>query len=139
MTEHQTPIFTGVHLFVRDMAATAAFYRAIGLTVEGDEHFARATGPGGPALVFGSHALTRGYDPSFVPSAGSACALQMALGSREAVDRLHAHLVGAGHRSHLAPFDAFWGSRYAEVLDPDGVVVGFQSPRDPALGGPPPV
>jgi uncharacterized glyoxalase superfamily protein PhnB len=36
--------------------------------------------------------------------------------------------VAAGHRSHLAPFDAFWGARYAVVLDPDGNRVGISSP-----------
>ena len=43
MTERAT--FTGVHIFVRDMAATAAFYRALGLEFEGNGQFARATAP----------------------------------------------------------------------------------------------
>lgn len=120
-----TATFTGVHLFVRDMAVTTAFYRAIGLTVDGDHEFARATVPNGPHLVFGSHDLTLRYDPGFRPASGSACALQFTVPSRAAVDSLHAKLVRAGHPSHLAPFDAFWGSRYAEVKDPDGVIVGF--------------
>jgi uncharacterized glyoxalase superfamily protein PhnB len=38
---------------------------------------------------------------------------------------MHATLTAAGHSSHLAPFDAFWGKRYCEVIDPDGNVVGF--------------
>jgi len=33
----------------------------------------------------------------------------------------HSKLVGAGRQSHVAPFDAFWGQRYATVLDPDGI------------------
>ena len=36
--------------------------------------------------------------------------------------------IAAGHRSHLAPFDAFWGARYAVVLDPDGNRIGISSP-----------
>ncbi len=130
--------FTGVHLFVRDMAATVAFYRAVGLTVDEHDELSRATVEGGPELVFGSYELTLRYDPAFEPSTGSAVALQVALGSRDAVDAMHARLTAAGHESHLAPFDAFWGSRYAEVLDPDGVIVGFQSPRDPARNTDPP-
>ena len=35
------------------------------------------------------------------------------------VDAIYADLVGAGYRGHLAPFDAFWGMRYATILDPD--------------------
>ena len=39
------------------------------------------------------------------------------------VDATHDELVAAGSRSHLAPWDAFWGQRYATVLDPDGNAV----------------
>jgi uncharacterized glyoxalase superfamily protein PhnB len=52
-------------------------------------------------------------------------ALQFDLASRAEVDEMHARLTGAGHASHLAPIDAFWGARYCEVSDPDGNVVGF--------------
>ena len=58
--------------------------------------------------------------------------------SREAVDDLYNDLLAAGYTGHQAPFDAFWGSRYAVVNDPDGNLVGFPSPRDPGRGGPPP-
>ena len=43
--------------------------------------------------------------------------------------------MAAGHRGHLEPFDAFWGQRYATVLDPDGNGVDLYAPLDPA--GPP--
>ena len=33
---------------------------------------------------------------------------------------MHARAVEAGHTSRSDPFDAFWGQRYATVLDPDG-------------------
>jgi len=38
----------------------------------------------------------------------------------DAVDELHATLSQLGAGSHLEPFDAPWGQRYASVLDPDG-------------------
>ena len=37
-------------------------------------------------------------------------------------------LVAAGGRGHKEPWDAFWGQRYAEVLDPDGNVVDLFAP-----------
>ena len=46
------------------------------------------------------------------------------------VDNLHDQIVAAGHSSHLAPFDAFWGQRYATVLDPDGNRVEVVGTRD---------
>jgi uncharacterized glyoxalase superfamily protein PhnB len=51
------------------------------------------------------------------------------LPDRESVDRLHAELTAAGHTARQEPFDAFFGSRYAVVEDPDGNLVGLKSPR----------
>src|SRR5689334_21195540 len=39
-----------------------------------------------------------------------------------------AELVAAGYHSELAPFDAFWGQRYAVVHDPDGNGVDLSAP-----------
>lgn len=51
--------------------------------------------------------------------------------TREAVDDIYADLTGAGHKGHQPPYDAFWGSRYAIIDDPDGNSVGIMSPEDP--------
>jgi uncharacterized glyoxalase superfamily protein PhnB len=45
-----------------------------------------------------------------------------------AVDAVFAELTGAGYRAELKPFDAFWGQRYATVLDPDGNGVDLYAP-----------
>lgn len=129
----------GIHLFVRDVSATVAFYRRAGLEFESvSEHFARVESARA-ALEIGSYELTRGYDPGFREPTGSATALQIGLASREAVDAMYADLTSAGYPGHLPPFDAFWGARYAEVRDPDGNLVGFQSPIDMSMKRPPPV
>jgi uncharacterized glyoxalase superfamily protein PhnB len=60
------------------------------------------------------------------------------LPSREAVDALYADLTDAGHAGLQPPCDAFWGSRYAIVEDPDGVAVGFMSPPSPDRRSAPP-
>ncbi len=120
----QQPAFTGLHFFVRDMAKAIAFYRRLGIAIEYNPHFVHVSLPNGVGLAFGSYALTRGYDPGFRESTGGAIALQFDLPSREAVDAMYADLTGAGHPGRLAPIDAFWGSRYAEVEDPDGNIGG---------------
>ncbi len=51
--------------------------------------------------------------------------------SRERVDHIYADLTGAGYKVQQAPYDAFWGARYAIVEDPDGNPVGIMSPIDP--------
>ena len=137
----EKPVFGGVHIFFRDVANTVDFYERLGLEFTGwaGEHFARAMLPNGQSFEFGSPALSRAYDPDWrEPSGANANALQFRLASRQAVDDLYAEFTGAGYHGHLAPIDAFWGARYAEVDDPNGNIVGLQSPQDPARGGPPP-
>jgi catechol 2,3-dioxygenase-like lactoylglutathione lyase family enzyme len=134
--------FAGLHLFVRDMAKSLAFYRRLGLEFPADADkgvFTSAEVGDGVGIAFGTFTLTRGYDPHFrEPKGGSPNALQFDVDSREAVDRIYRELTAAGHEGHLAPHDAFWGSRYAEVIDPDGNTVGFQSPQDDAKRSRPP-
>jgi catechol 2,3-dioxygenase-like lactoylglutathione lyase family enzyme len=60
------------------------------------------------------------------------------LPSRTAVDAVYADLTGAGYSGLQAPYEAFWGSRYAVIEDPDGIAVGLMSPRFPKHGSTPP-
>jgi len=39
------------------------------------------------------------------------------------VDAVYAEMVGAGYHGDKDPWDAFWGQRYAKLLDPNGVTV----------------
>jgi uncharacterized glyoxalase superfamily protein PhnB len=54
------------------------------------------------------------------------------------VDALVAELSAAGVPVQQAPYDAFWGARYAVVSDPDGNGVGIMSPVDDAHRSAPP-
>ena len=74
-----------------------------------------------------------GDDPLASTRTGRPCgaggrSLAFALPDAAGLDALHAELVAAGHESELAPFDAFWGQRYAIVLDPDGNGVDLFAP-----------
>lgn len=46
-------------------------------------------------------------------------------------DQRYAALTAAGRVGRQAPYDAFWGGRYAIVADPDGNDCGLMSPTDP--------
>lgn len=134
------PAFSGIHIFARDVGASIAFYRLIGLDLPDSPHHTVAQLSTGATLAIGSHELTRGYDPGWqAPRGGAPNALQFDLPSRDAVDALYGRLTAAGYRGELAPMDAFWGSRSAVVEDPDGNLVGFHSPRDDAHRSTPPL
>ena len=133
MNERARPILAVVYLFVRDMDASVAFYERLGLAITrvGASH-ARAEWPAeGARLELGTAELTRSYDPNWrKPSGPATNTLNFALPSREAVDEMYAELTSAGYAGHLAPINAFWGQRFAIVDDPDGNVIGLQSPRE---------
>jgi catechol 2,3-dioxygenase-like lactoylglutathione lyase family enzyme len=134
-----------VSLVVRDMASTVAFYRRLGLVVADDNawsaHHVVVEMANGLHLEFDSVTLTEGYDPGWpaTASGGGAAILVFAFSSRQAVDDTFTDVTSAGYKGHQAPFDAFWGARYAVVEDPDGNKIGLMSPSDPDHAGPPPL
>lgn len=123
-----------VGFVVADMAATIAFYRRCGLPIAPDADPAaphvEIVVEGGFRLMFDSEEVARSLDPSWArPTGGARTAIAIECDSPSAVDDAHADLVEAGHTSHLDPFDAPWGQRYASVLDPDGTPVDFYASR----------
>lgn len=123
--------FIGIHLAVNDVKIAGAFYRLIGLAVPPEEslgeHIEIDMG-GGVHLALSTETVVRMYDPGFRPPTGQpGAALQFHVDGRADVDEMFVRLTDAGYHGHLAPVDAFWGDRYAEVDDPDGNIVGFHS------------
>ena len=126
------PTFAAVALTVADMGKSLAFYRRLGLDIPAgsdDAPHVEATLPGGVKLMWDTHETIRSFDPDFTPATGGGgVSLAFACDGPADVDRTHATLVEAGHESHLAPWDAPWGQRYAVVLDPDGTSVDLFAP-----------
>jgi catechol 2,3-dioxygenase-like lactoylglutathione lyase family enzyme len=142
------PLLNQLNLVVRDFDATVAFYRRLGLDIPERAIWRTASGahhcevemPNGMHLEFDSPALAAVYNAGWrAPAAGGGRALiGFALPSRAAVDERYAELTGAGYTGRQPPYDAFWGSRYAVVADPDGNDVGLMSRSDPAHRSTPP-
>ncbi len=107
---------------VADMAVALEFYGRLGLEfpdgAESEEHV-EADLPGGMRLMFDTVELMKRISDYHPPSGGHRMNLAFVCDTPAEVDATHAALVGAGHRSAVEPWDAFWGQRYATVLDPD--------------------
>ncbi|MFC4947734.1 VOC family protein [Pseudonocardia sp. GCM10023141] len=121
-----------VGVVVADMAKSLAFYRALGLDIPADadgEPHVEVGIAGGLRLAFDTESTIRSFHPEWraVPGAGR-IGLAFALPDPAGVDALYAAVVAAGHPGVLAPFDAFWGQRYATVSDPDGNGVDLFAP-----------
>lgn len=128
-----------IGIIVSDMAASLAFYRRLGFDVPAEadsQPHVEAVLPGGPRIGWDTEEVIRSFDPSWTrPASDGRVGLAFLCDSPAAVDSLYAELTGAGHTGHLKPWDAFWGQRYAVVLDPDGSGVSLFAPAaaaDPA-------
>lgn len=129
---HDQPVLNQLNLVVKDMDATLAFYRRLGLTIDaeaGAQHVAVAF-PNGMLVEFDSTQFVLQWDSGWRGITGAGVVLGFSVPSREAVDTLYADLIHAGYHGHQQPYDAFWGARYAIVDDPDGNSVGLMSPID---------
>jgi catechol 2,3-dioxygenase-like lactoylglutathione lyase family enzyme len=113
-----------VGIVVRDMARSLAFYRQLGIDIPAaadTEPHVEATLPGGFRIAWDTVETIRSFMPDWRSgSGGPPMSLAFACDDPADVDATFASLVAGGHHGHLAPWDAFWGMRYASVLDPDG-------------------
>jgi len=121
-----------VGIVVADMGKALAFYRRLGLPVPDgadDQPHVEVALPGGTRLLFDTEETIASFHPQWrAPSGGGRLGFAFQLPGTEAVDAAYAELTSAGYRGELAPFDAFWGQRYAIVLDPDGTGVDLFAP-----------
>lgn len=130
-----------INLVVRDMEAMAAFYRHLGLQIgtpppEWAPHHRSNAGEGGFDLDLDSAEFASLWNRGW--PGGPGVVLGFKVDGREDVDRLFRELTSLGYQGQQPPYDAFWGSRYAVVTDPDGNAVGLMSPPDPGRREAPP-
>ncbi len=140
MTQPPGPVFSQLSIVVADMAASLDFYRRLGLDPRAtdDGTHAEASLPGGLSIEWDGAEFARVWDSGSRGPQGGGVVLGFSVPSRQAVDERYAELTAAGYVGRQRPYDAFWGSRYAIVEDPDGNGVGLMSPVDDARRSWPP-
>jgi catechol 2,3-dioxygenase-like lactoylglutathione lyase family enzyme len=123
-----------IGVIVSDLGRAVEFYRRLGLRFPtpidpmGHGHV-EAPLPGGLRFTLDAEESIRSFDPSWSPpDRGHRVAAAFLCESPEEVDRIHAELAELGAGSYKEPWDAFWGQRYAQVLDPDGNVIDLFAP-----------
>jgi uncharacterized glyoxalase superfamily protein PhnB len=114
-----------IGIVAQDIAESVRFYRLLGLDVPepdgGDHHQVEL--PGGIRLMWDSVELMQQLDPGRQEPHGQRIALAFECESPDDVNATYARVVEAGYEGKKEPYDAFWGQRYANVVDPDGNVV----------------
>ena len=112
-----------VGMVVRDMASSLKFYRLLGLEIpsglETEDHAEFVTS-GGFRISWDTLKLIKSIFPDWVDPVGQRMTLAFKCSNAAEVDALYERVVQRGYQGHNAPWDAFWGQRYAVFVDPDG-------------------
>jgi uncharacterized glyoxalase superfamily protein PhnB len=121
------PQLNALGIVVSDMAESIRFYRTLGLDVPEtpDEGHVDAFLPNGVRFMLDSEDVIRSFMPDWQRENGNQVSLAFECASPAEVDEVHARVVAAGFESEKEPWDAFWGQRYALLIDPDGVRVNL--------------
>jgi catechol 2,3-dioxygenase-like lactoylglutathione lyase family enzyme len=131
-----------INIVVRDMRASVDFYRRLGVdmpesagTDEPAPFHVNGEAAGGFQVDFDTPDFAQVWNTGWAgrTDLGGRVVIGFEVAMRTEVDRLSKELTDAGHTGLQAPFDAFWGARYAVVEDPNGIAVGLMSPIDPEL------
>jgi catechol 2,3-dioxygenase-like lactoylglutathione lyase family enzyme len=125
--EHTEPIqaISAVTLLTVDMAASVAFYDALGLRVVVggvDAEFTTFRAGGSEAVP---NFVNVQLDPSHDPAARIWGRVIFWV---DDVDAVHARAIAAGYVPEMEPSDAPWGERYFHLRDPDGHELSFAKP-----------
>ena len=121
------PELNAIGIAVSDMAASIRFYRLLGLDVPEtpDEGHIDTFLPNGVRFMLDSEDVMRSFREDWKRQTGNQIGVALECGSPAEVDEVYARVTGAGFHGEKEPWDAFWGQRYAMLLDPDGVEVSL--------------
>ena len=135
---HAVPGPTQINLVVADVARAGAFYRDLGWDVGNPVDPHAEIGFAGMSVELDEHSSVAFWNSGSPDDDAAATVLSIHLGSREEVDAVWTRMTDLGYESRQRPFDAFFGSRFAVLADPDGHQVGLLSPRSDAHRSDPP-
>ncbi|MEA2554484.1 MAG: hypothetical protein QOJ65_2660 [Fimbriimonadaceae bacterium] len=120
-----------IGIVCKDQAESLRFYKLLGVPApeykEG-EPYVECTLQNGLRISWNSVEMMKQIDPAWEEPAGHRMGLAFLCDSPPDVDQAYASVLAAGFLGYKEPFDAFWGQRYAQVLDPDGNVVDVFAP-----------
>ena len=119
------PQLNAIGIVASDMAQSIRFYRLLGVDVPEtpDEGHVDTFLPNGVRFMLDTEETITSFRPDWKRATGNQIALAFECASAIEVDETYARLVEAGFHGEKEPWDAFWGQRYAQVQDPDGVGV----------------
>jgi uncharacterized glyoxalase superfamily protein PhnB len=118
-----------IGIVASDTGRSIAFYRLLGVDFpESGEGHIEATLPSGLRLMLDAEEVVKSFRPDWKRQTGNQLALAFECASPPEVDEVFERVRTAGFVAEKEPWDAFWGQRYAQIRDPDGVPVDLFAP-----------
>ena len=119
------PNLNAIGIVVRDMAESIRFYRLLGVDVPEtpDEGHVDTFLPNGVRFMLDSEEVVKSFRADWSRQSGNQVGLAFECASPADVDETYARATDAGFDGEKEPWDAFWGQRYAQLRDPNGVPV----------------
>jgi uncharacterized glyoxalase superfamily protein PhnB len=117
------PALNAIGIVSSDLQESIRFYALLGVEFPHDEGHVEATLPNGLRLMLDEESVVKSFRPDWTRATGNQLGLAWECSSPAEVDEAYARIVAAGFHGEKEPWDAFWGQRYAQVADPDGVPV----------------
>jgi uncharacterized glyoxalase superfamily protein PhnB len=119
------PQLNAIGIVASNMAESIRFYRLLGLDLPEtpDEAHVDAFLPNGVRFMLDTEETVRSFKEDWRRETGNQIGLALECESAAEVDEVYARVVDAGFEGEKEPWDAFWGQRYAQLRDPDGVPV----------------
>jgi catechol 2,3-dioxygenase-like lactoylglutathione lyase family enzyme len=119
------PQLNAIGIVASDMGRSISFYRLLGVDVPetpGEGHVDTFL-PNGVRFMLDTEDVIRSFRPDWTRETGNQLALAFECSSPSEVDEVYRRAVDAGFHGEKEPWDAFWGQRYAQLQDPDGIGV----------------
>ena len=119
------PELNAIGIVASDMARSIRFYQVVGFDVPNtpDEGHVDTSLPNGIRLMLDTEDVVLSFRPEWTRATGNQVSLALECESPAEVDEIYARVTAAGFQGEKEPWDAFWGQRYAQLQDPDGVPV----------------
>ena len=115
--------FAALGIVSADLEKTVEFYKLLGVKLKPvmvPTHLEGKT-PRGITIMVDSEKSIKEIYPKWKRAKGSSavvlCFIQK---SPKGVDKVYSEAIKSGFKSFRKPWDAFWGQRYASLIDPDG-------------------
>ena len=119
------PGLNAIGIVVSDMAARSASTGCSASTSPTlpDEGHIDTFLPNGVRFMLDGEDVIKSFREDWTREAGNQVALAFECASPAEVDGIYKRATEAGFEGEKEPWDAFWGQRYAQLKDPNGVPV----------------